>query len=44
MNINQPLGGRGLAIPFTKAANPNADLEDADLRLPLLNKIPDNIR
>ncbi|KAG9548199.1 aquaporin, partial [Aureobasidium melanogenum] len=44
MNINQPLGGRGLAIPFTKAANPNADLDDEDLRLPFIHRIPDNIR
>jgi len=39
-----PLQGRGLAIPFTKAANPDADLDDGDLRLPLLNKVPDTIR
>jgi aquaporin related protein len=44
MNINQPLSGRGLAIPFTKAANPNADLDDGDLRLPFINRIPDHIR
>lgn len=40
----QPLQGRGLAIPFTKAANPNAELDDSELRLPLLNKIPDSLR
>jgi hypothetical protein len=39
-----PLQGRGLAIPFTKAANPDASLDDSDLRLPFLNKIPDNLR
>jgi aquaporin related protein len=44
MNINQPLSGRSLAIPFTKAANPNAELDDKDLRLPFINRIPDNIR
>ncbi|KAI5244063.1 aquaporin [Aureobasidium subglaciale] len=44
MNINQPLSGRSLAIPFTKAANPNTDLNDEDLRLPFINRIPDNIR
>ncbi|GAB7345510.1 hypothetical protein MBLNU457_3828t1 [Dothideomycetes sp. NU457] len=44
MNINNPLPGRGFAIPFTKAANPNANLEDEDLRLPLLNRVPDTYR
>ncbi|KAM0722082.1 hypothetical protein Q7P37_003008 [Cladosporium fusiforme] len=44
MNINQPLQGRGLAIPFTKAADPDAQLDDNDLRLPLLNMIPDSLR
>lgn len=33
-----------MAIPFTKAAKPDAQLDDADLRLPLLNKIPDSLR
>jgi len=40
----QPLGGRGLAIPFTKAARAAATLDDDDLRLPLVQHIPDNIR
>ncbi|KAH0396371.1 aquaporin, partial [Aureobasidium melanogenum] len=44
MNINSPLGGRGLAIPFTKAADPNANLDDGDLRLPFIHRIPDTIR
>lgn len=45
MNINQqPLAGRGLAIPFTKAANPDANLTHDELRLPFLNRIPDSIR
>lgn len=44
MNINQPLAGRGFAIPFTKAADPNANLNDGDLRLPLVHRIPDSIR
>lgn len=39
-----PLPGRGLAIPFTKAANPKNDLPADDLRLPLVSKIPDSIR
>ncbi|PNS20541.1 Aquaporin-1 [Sphaceloma murrayae] len=44
MNINEPLAGRGLAIPFTKAANPNHELASDDLRLPLLKRIPDTVR
>jgi aquaporin related protein len=44
MNINEPLQGRGLAIPFTKAANPKANLNDGELRLPFLSKVPDSIR
>lgn len=43
-HLKAPLQGRGLAIPFTKAANPDADLDDNDLRLPFLNKIPDSLR
>ncbi|EDU40749.1 aquaporin-2 [Pyrenophora tritici-repentis Pt-1C-BFP] len=44
MNINQPVQGRALALPFTKAANPNATLTDRDLRLPFISRVPDNIR
>ncbi|GAB7351743.1 hypothetical protein MBLNU459_g2326t1 [Dothideomycetes sp. NU459] len=44
MNINQPLPGRGLAIPFTKAADPKAEMTSEELRLPFLNRIPDSIR
>jgi aquaporin related protein len=33
-----------LALPFTKAADPNAELGDADLRLPLIHRVPDSIR
>lgn len=39
-----PLQGRTLAIPFTKATNPDAALDDSEMRLPFLNKIPDNLR
>lgn len=44
MNINQPLAGKGLALPFTKAANPNAQMQHEDMRLPLVHKIPDSLR
>lgn len=43
-NLQQPLQGRGLAIPFTKAADPTADLDHHELRFPFLNRIPDNVR
>jgi len=39
-----PLKGRTLAIPFTKATNPDATLDDSEMRMPFLNKIPDNLR
>lgn len=39
-----PLQGKGLAIPWTKANNTNAELTHDDLRLPFLNKVPDSIR
>lgn len=42
--FQQPLPGRGLAIPFTKAADPNADLTSDDLRIPFLNRVPDTYR
>lgn len=40
----EPLAGRGLAIPFSKAADPKNDLASEDLRLPLLKHVPDTIR
>lgn len=43
-DIQQPLSGRGLALPFTKAADPNADLTEEDLRLPFIHRVPDHIR
>jgi len=42
--LQAPLQGRTLAIPFTKATNPDAALDDSEMRLPFLNKIPDNLR
>ncbi|KAJ8104735.1 hypothetical protein OPT61_g10601 [Boeremia exigua] len=44
MNINEPRQGRAFAIPFTKAADPTAQMTDKELRLPFLKKLPDNIR
>ncbi|KZM22405.1 Aquaporin-1 [Ascochyta rabiei] len=44
MNINQPVQGRAFAIPFTRAADPNAELTDQELRLPFLKKLPDSMR
>jgi aquaporin related protein len=44
MNINTPSSGRGFAIPFTKAADPNVVPTDSELRLPFLSRIPDAIR
>ncbi|KAI4681482.1 uncharacterized protein J4E84_007719 [Alternaria hordeiaustralica] len=44
MNINEPVQGKAFALPFTKAADPNANLTDSEMRLPLLSRVPDNIR
>ncbi|CAN9395627.1 unnamed protein product [Alternaria sp. RS040] len=44
MNINDPVQGKAFALPFTKAANPNANLTDSDLRMPFISRVPDNIR
>ncbi|KAI7279878.1 hypothetical protein KC352_g6928, partial [Hortaea werneckii] len=48
MNINAPLQGAAIALPFTKAADPTnrAELEDnhGALRIPLAHKIPDDVR
>lgn len=44
MNINQPVQGRAFALPFTKAANPKAELSDKELRLPFLKHVPDHLR
>lgn len=44
MNINEPTQSRAFALPFTKAADPNANFTDAEMRLPLVNRIPDKYR
>lgn len=44
ISAKQPVQGRAFAIPFTKAANPNVELSDKELRLPFLKNLPDNIR
>lgn len=44
MNINQPVPGRAIALPFSRAANPNNELRDDELRLPFLKHVPDNVR
>jgi len=44
MNINEPVQGRAFALPFTKAADPNAELTHDELRLPYLSRVPDSIR
>lgn len=38
------MGGKLFALPFTKAADPNAQLTDSDYRLPLVNRLPDSVR
>jgi hypothetical protein len=43
-SLQQPVQGRAFALPFSKAADPNADLTDSELRLPLIHRVPDNIR
>ncbi|KAK6432112.1 Aquaporin-1 [Oleoguttula sp. CCFEE 5521] len=40
----EPLKGRGLALPFTKANKTDAVLNDEDIRLPYLSKVPDSVR
>ncbi|KAK5112424.1 hypothetical protein LTR85_011533 [Meristemomyces frigidus] len=44
MNINQLRAGRGLALPFTKAARSNGDLESGGQRLPTIRGVPDGLR
>lgn len=44
MGLKAPVGGRAFALPFTKAADPNAVLTDQDMRLPLIHRVPDHIR
>jgi glycerol uptake facilitator-like aquaporin len=42
--LQQPVQGRAFALPFTKAADPNAELTDSELRLPFIHRVPDSIR
>ncbi|KAK5705512.1 Aquaporin-1 [Elasticomyces elasticus] len=48
MNINTPLQGGALALPFTKAADPEkrgeVNRKDAALRLPYARRLPDSVR
>ncbi|KAK3634565.1 Aquaporin-1 [Elasticomyces elasticus] len=48
MNTNTPLQGGALALPFTKAADPEkrgeVNRKDAALRLPYARRLPDSVR
>ncbi|KAK4501276.1 hypothetical protein PRZ48_007083 [Zasmidium cellare] len=48
MNINRPLPGAAIALPFTKAANPLLRHEllsdDTAVRIPFARRLPNNIR
>jgi len=44
MNINTPLQGASIALPFTKAADPTKRDEVGNLRIPLANRLPTNAR
>jgi len=44
MNINTPLQGASIALPFTKAADPTKRHEVVHLRIPFANRVPDNVR
>ncbi|KAK5136186.1 hypothetical protein LTR08_004023 [Meristemomyces frigidus] len=44
MNINNPRAGAGFSLPWSKAAKPNADNGEDGMRIPLIHRIPDNIR
>jgi aquaporin related protein len=44
LSLQEPVQGKAFALPFTKAANPNANLTDSDLRMPYISRVPDNIR
>jgi len=43
-SLQEPVQGKAFALPFTKAADPNANLTDSEMRMPLLSRVPDNIR
>jgi len=44
MNINTPLQGASIALPFTKAADPTKRDEVGNLRIPLAHRLPTNAR
>jgi len=44
MNINEPTKARGFALPFTKAADPNASFSDGERRIPYAHRVPDKLR
>jgi aquaporin related protein len=44
MNINDPTPAKAFALPFTKAADPNATYTHTELRLPYVHRIPDKFR
>lgn len=44
MTFQAPVGGRAFALPFTRAADPNVELTEKEMRMPLANKVPDHLR
>ncbi|KAF7193430.1 Aquaporin-1 [Pseudocercospora fuligena] len=46
MNVNEPLPGVGIALPFTKAADPEKrhEVVNGPARIPLAHLLPDTIR
>lgn len=44
MNINEPSRAKAFALPFTKAAKPDATYTHEELRLPYAHMIPDKYR
>jgi len=48
MNINKPLPGAAIALPFTKAADPlrrnEVAADDAAMRIPFARRLPNNLR
>ncbi|TKA59493.1 hypothetical protein B0A49_08921, partial [Cryomyces minteri] len=44
MNINEPLRGKFLTLPFTKASRQTTQNDPDEYRLPFARRLPDNIR
>ncbi|KAK5013367.1 Aquaporin-1 [Cryomyces antarcticus] len=44
MNINEPLHGKFLTLPFTKASRQTTQNDPDEYRLPFARRLPDNIR